>query len=127
MVQTGVNPSAQQQDDTETRGRIMRFLRQHLDSFVKWDIVRFFHDNPYAVETADDVARALGREGEEVSEALKTLTASKVLTMKTVSGTAVFSLHRDPAVRALVHEFVIACDDRDFRAAAIQQVIDGLR
>lgn len=126
MVQAGVNPSAQQ-DDSERRARIMRFLRQKLNSFVKWDIVRFFHDNPHAVETADDIARALGREGDEVPEALKALTASKVLVMKTVSGTAVFSLHDDPAVRALVHEFVIACDDRDFRAAAIQQVIDGLR
>lgn len=126
MVQAGVNPSAQQ-DDSEGRARIMRFLRQKLNSFVKWDIVRFFHDNPHAVETAEDIARALGREGSEVPEALKALTASKVLAMKTVSGTAVFSLHDDPAVRALVHEFVIACDDRDFRAAAIQQVIDGLR
>ncbi|PJF26787.1 MAG: hypothetical protein CUN53_06540 [Phototrophicales bacterium] len=126
MVQAGINPSAQQ-DDSERRGRIMRFLRQKLNSFVKWDIVRFFHDNPHAVETADDIARALGREGDEVPEALKALTASKVLVMKTVSGTAVFSLHDDPAVRVLVHEFVTACDDRDFRAAAIQQVIDGLR
>jgi hypothetical protein len=126
MVQTGVNPSAQP-ENAESRGRVMRFLRQKLDSFVKWDIVRFFHDNPHAVETADDIARALGREGDEVPEALKALTASKVLTMKTVSGTAVFSLHDDPAVRALVHEFVIACDDRDFRAAAIRQVIDDLR
>jgi hypothetical protein len=105
----------------------MRFLRQKLNSFVKWDIVRFFHDNPHAVETADDIARALGREGDEVPEALKALTASKVLSMKTVSGTAVFSLADDPKMRTLVREFVSACDDRDFRAAAIQQVIDGLR
>jgi hypothetical protein len=127
MVQTGVNPSAQSQDDSEARGRVMRFLRQKLNSFVKWDIVRFFHDNPHAVETADDIARALGREGDEVPEALKALTASKVLTMKIVSGTAVFSLTDDPNLRALVRDFVTACDDRDFRAAAIQQVIDGLR
>ncbi len=126
MVQAGVNPSAQQ-GDAETRARVMRFLRQKLDSFVKWDIVRFFHDNPHAVETADDIARALGREGDEVPDALKALAASKVLTMKMVSGTAVFSLHDDPAVRVLVHEFITACDDRSFRAAAIQQVIDGLR
>jgi hypothetical protein len=30
--------------------------------FCQWDLVRFFHENPYTTDTADNIARYLGRD-----------------------------------------------------------------
>lgn len=111
------------QDDA----KLLDFVRQKLNSFVKWDLVRFFHDNPFAADTAENIARYTGREPYLVQNDLITLAHDGIVQVNLIAERQVYRLGKDPDMRELIHNFVLACDDRDFRVRAIHQVIEGLR
>ena len=102
------------------------FLRQKVNSFVKWDLVRFFHDNPHTADTADSIAHVVGRDTHAVLQELDDLVKVNVLVKENVSGQSIYRLTTDNAMRNVVHEFVVACHDRDFRIRAINHVIHGM-
>ena len=37
--------------------QMLEFLQTKVNSFVKWDLVHFFHDNPHTTDTAENIAR----------------------------------------------------------------------
>ena len=115
--------TSQRQDDV----RLLDFVRNQVDSFVKWDLVRFFHDNPYAADTADNIARFAGRDVRKVEQELLELVDRGILEVSTTGGTQVFRFVKDPQIRDMVQRFVLACDDPDFHVKAINQVIEGLQ
>ena len=41
---------------------LMKFLREKVSTFVRWDLIRFFNDNPHAMDTAENIAQYIGRE-----------------------------------------------------------------
>src|SRR5262245_35612571 len=102
---------------------LLSFLREKVNTFTKWDLVRFFHDNPHAAEIAPSIARYIGRELADVQHELANLVKGQVLQMKTVSDVQVYRLVDDEETRRLIHEFVSACDDPEFRVKAIHEVI----
>lgn len=103
--------------------RMVEFLTLKINSFVKWDLIRFFHDNPHAVESAENIARYAGRELGEVEPELLEMSEAHLLEVQDVNQCKIFRLVRDPQTRALIRQFVEACDDREFRVQAIQYVI----
>lgn len=107
--------------------RLLEFLRRKVNTFVKWDLIRFFNDNPHTADTAENIARYIGREPREVTSELLGLVENGVLTTKTAGGVRIFRLIDDNDTRQIVNEFVSACDSREFRVEAIRQVINGLR
>lgn len=106
---------------------LLHFLRDKVNSFVKWDLVRFFHDNPHAADTAENIARYTGRDVRTITEELKGLVEAGVLEQNEVSGMTIFVLASNREMRKLINEFVLACDDRQFRVKAIYHVIRGMR
>jgi hypothetical protein len=106
---------------------LLDFLRDKVNSFIKWDLVRFFHDNPHAADTAESIARFTGRDVRTIQDELAGLVEADVLLEKEVSGVKVFTLANDAAIRELLNKFVLACDDRQFRVKAIYHVIRGMR
>ena len=102
------------------------FLRNKVNSFVKWDLVRFFHDNPHTTDTADNIARYTGRDVRTITHELRGLVDVGVLEMKTISGVQVFKMAADESMRDLIDDFVAACHDREFRIKAIHHVIHGM-
>lgn len=104
---------------------LLSFLREKVNTFTKWDLVRFFHDNPHAAEIAPSIARYIGREVAEVERELANLVKAQVLQVKTVSDVQVYRLVDDEETRRLIHEFVVACDDPEFRVQAIHEVIEN--
>jgi hypothetical protein len=122
MVQDSTTP--EMQDDPE----LMQFLHEKVNTLVKWDLVRFFHDNPHTVDTAENIAGYTGREDvHEVTDELLSLAETNVLRVNQVSGQNIFSLSSDATVHELINRFVRACDDRQFRVKAINQVIKAMR
>jgi hypothetical protein len=117
--------TSQLMDDMEPG--LLDFLREKVNSFVKWDLVRFFHDNPHAADTAESIARYTGRDVRTIEDELAGLVAANVLQQGDVSGVKIYTLAQDPAMRELVNRFVLACDDRQFRVKAIYHVIRGMR
>jgi hypothetical protein len=111
----------------ETDDRLLDFVRSKVDSFVKWDLVRFFHDNPYAADTAENIAHFAGRDARAVERELQELVNSGVLDVNLAGNRRVYRYTKSEETRDLVRTFVIACDDRDFRVRAINLVIEGLQ
>lgn len=123
MTQT--DPASQLMDDMDPA--ILEFLQSKVNSFIKWDLVRFFHDNPHAADTADNIARYIGRDARTIESEMKGLVKAGVLQQNQVSGVYVYALTNDRAVREMVRNFVIACSDRQFRVKAIYHVIRSMR
>ena len=123
MTQT--DPTSQLMDDMDPT--ILEFLQSKVNSFIKWDLVRFFHDNPHAADTADNIARYIGRDARTIESEMKGLVKAGVLQQNQVSGVYVYALTNDRAVREMVRNFVIACSDRQFRVMAIFHVIRSMR
>ncbi len=113
--------SLSQSDDIDTE--LISFVRQVANSFVKWDLIRFFNENPHAVEHAEILARYISREVRDIEPDIEGLLESAILRVRVVSGVKAYSLTTDAATRALVSRFVQACDDKRFRLVAIQHVM----
>jgi hypothetical protein len=106
---------------------LLDFLQKKVNSFVKWDLIRFFHDNPHTTDTADNIARYAGRSVETIRTELGELTKDGVLDENQLGEMVVYSLAPDPETRELLQQFVRASDDRQFRVKAIYHIIRGTR
>ncbi len=108
--------------------QLLEFLKTKVNTFVKWDLVRFFHENPNTTDTAENIARYAGRDVSIIEVELDELVTNGVLRRQRLNETlTVYSLADDPAMRSLVEQFVLACDDRQFRVKAIYHIIRGMR
>lgn len=107
--------------------QLLDFVRKKADTFVKWDLIRFFHNNPHAANTAENIARFAARDPRTVEHDLDELVASGVLEVNVSGKTRVYQYAKQQEIRDLIGKFVAACDDRDFRVQAINLVIEGLR
>jgi len=120
-------------DDLATRlmddmdPRLLDFIRTKVNSFIKWDLVRFFHDNPHTTDTAEGIARYTGRDLRSVEPELRELCAAGVLQETDLDDITVYTLATDAETRRLINKFILACDDRQFRVKAIYHVIRGMR
>lgn len=107
--------------------RLLDLLQTRLTSFIKWDVMRFFYENPEMTDTADRIAHSTGRDVHTVEPALFQLARHAILEMDTLSGLRVYTLSDDPDTRQLIHEFFTACTDRRFRLKAIYHVVNQLQ
>jgi len=122
-------------DELDLTGRLMAdmdpqlldFLQTKVNSFVKWDLVRFFHDNPHTTDTADNIARYTGRTVEAISAELAELARDRVLEENRLGDMTVYSLVPERQIRGLLEQFVRASDDRQFRVKVIYHIIRGTR
>ena len=106
---------------------LLDFLKTKVNSFVKWDLVRFFYENPNSTDTADNVARYVGRDVSAIEVELGELVGTRVLERSRVGDLWVYSLVSDAETRKRVDQFILACDDRQFRVKAIYHIIRGMR
>ena len=107
--------------------QLLEFLKTKVNSFVKWDLVRFFHENPNTTDTAENIARYAGRDVATIEVELDELVGAGVLNRQRIGDLTVYSLADDPTMRSLVDQFILACDDRQFRVKAIYHIIRGMR
>lgn len=122
---TQANLDSQLMDDMDPQ--LLNFLQTRVNSFVKWDLIRFFHDNPHAADTAENIAHYTGRDVSAIEDELAQLARAGVLRASEVSGTQIYALTTDEEVCKVVDDFVAACNDRQFRVKAIYQVIRAMR
>ncbi len=106
---------------------LLTFLRTRVNSFVKWDLIRFFGENPYTTDTAENIARYAGRNVETTRAELAELAAQGVLVEHRLGEMTVYSLSSNPEVRRLIQRFLEASNDRQFRVKAIYHIIRGMR
>jgi hypothetical protein len=106
---------------------LLDFVKTKVNSFVKWDLVRFFHENPHTADTVENIAKYAGRNVTAVEPELEELVASGIMKRSLLDDTAVYSLETDETMNAVVDKFIIACEDRHFRVKAVYHIIRGMR
>ena len=106
---------------------LLEFIRTKVNSFIKWDLVRFFHDNPHTTDTAEGIARYTGRDVRTIEPELQQLVSAGILQTSPLNDLTVYTLATDTDTRKLINTFILACDDRQFRVKAIYHVIRGMR
>ena len=103
-----------------------KFLQTKVNSFIKWDLVRFFHDNPHTAETAENIAHFVGRDVRTIQRELDELVSNAVLVVERVTQASIYRLSDDAETRTTISEFMSACLNRDFRMQAIHHVINNM-
>jgi len=106
---------------------LLDFVKSKVTSFIKWDLIRFFHENPDTVDTAENIARYAGRSLNAVEPELEELEMSGIMQRRIIGEQVVFSLTDDPIIRQRIAEFVRACEDRQFRVKAVYHIIRGMQ
>lgn len=107
--------------------RLLNFVKTKVNSFIKWDLIRFFYENPNTTDSADNIARYAGRNVAAVEPELEELVNSGVMEKRFLDDLTVYSLASDDEMRKLVDEFILACEDRHFRVKAVYHIIRGMR
>ncbi len=107
--------------------RLLSFVKTKVNSFIKWDLIRFFYENPNTTGSADDIARYVGRNMAAVEPELEELVNNGVMEKRFMDDLTVYSLASDDEMRKLVDEFILACEDRHFRVKAVYHIIRGMR
>jgi hypothetical protein len=106
--------------------RLLELIRTKVNSFIKWDIVRFFHENPHTTDTAENIARYTGRDAFIIEPELQALAKAGVIEATSLNDLMVYTYSNSPELRYLVDAFLVACEDRQFRVKALYHVIRGM-
>lgn len=125
MASNGDDFTARLMDDMDPV--LLDFVKTKVNSFVKWDLVRFFHENPHTADTVDNIAKYAGRNVAAVEPELNELVDGGIMQENTLGDTSIYSLVSDEEMRNLVDRFITACEDRHFRVKAVYHIIRGMR
>ncbi len=106
---------------------VLEFLKTAVNTFVKWDLVLFFYENPNTADAAANIARYIGRDAASIQVELDELVNVGVLQREFAADLAVYSLTSDARIRERIRQFASASDDRQFRVKAIYHLIRGTR
>lgn len=106
---------------------LLECLRTQVNSFIKWDLIHFFYQNPYTIDTPEGIASHVGRSSGTIRVDLIALAAEGLLVAHYYDGMTVYSYSTDPLVRDKIRRLVEAFNDRLFRARAAFQVIRTMR
>jgi hypothetical protein len=106
---------------------LLDLVKTKVNSFIKWDLVRFLRENPNTADTAENIAKYVGRNAATVEPELRELVDCQIMEVKQVDGMPVYSLSTDAGTRELLDRFITACEDRHFRVKVIYHIVRGMR
>ncbi len=101
------------------------FLERYVDSFAKVELLRFFHDHPHSIDTAETIASATGRDVESLCPELNDLAATGLIQRTQMGEVTVYALDSSPEVWERLHRFVEASRDHRFRIRLIYYLVRG--
>ncbi len=102
---------------------LLSFIKKHVTSFVKWDLLYFFHQNPHTIDTVENIARYAGRAPDTVQRELAELARSGLLDSSQMGEMVIYALTPVPQMQAKLAQFVAASQDKQFRIRATYHVI----
>lgn len=102
---------------------LWEFIRDKIDSFIKWDLLKLLYSNPHTVDTAERLARQCGRSVESVLKNLEEMVREGLLEMHFVAGIPVYSITKDENTRRLIENFLEACKNRQARVRVVYHIL----
>ena len=106
---------------------LLDLVKTKVNSFIKWDLVRFLRENPNTADTAENIAKYVGRNAAAVEPELLELVECEIMEVRQLEGMPVYSLSTDAGTRTLLDRFITACEDRHFRVKVIYHIVRGMR
>jgi predicted transcriptional regulator of viral defense system len=106
---------------------LLKFIRRYVDSFIKWDLLLFFHKNPHTIDTVENIARYAGRDPESVRLEILELANRGILEETEMGDMVIYALNSSPEIQAQLQRFVTASKDQQFRVRATYHVIRDMR
>ncbi len=104
---------------------LLLFLQNYVDSFAKWDLLRFFYANPHTLDTLENIAQATGRPDTVLERELAELAQRGMLEETRMGEQLVYSLTTTSEKRQRLKHFIQSCEDSQFRVKAIFHIIRG--
>ncbi len=125
MVFSGEDFTTRLMNDMDPQ--LLDLVKTKVNTFIKWDLVRFLRENPNTTDTAENIAKYIGRNKTTVGPDIRELVECGIMEAKTIEGQTVYSLVPDPEVRELLDRFIVSCDNRHFRVKVIYHIVRGMR
>lgn len=111
----------------KTMSAIEQFVDTHLNSFMKWELVRFFYTNQHVADTAPQIASYVKRRVNVVRYELSELVESGLLHKVDFDDIVIFTLTEDPEIRRELEQFMQACTDRKTYLKVLYAIMHRLR
>lgn len=102
------------------------FVEEYIDSFISWDLILFFHENPYTVGSPSSIAMSIGRLGSDIEPYLERLSDKGILVReyRGQGGTeTIYAYKPEPDFEKMVIEFKRALKDRASRLIIVSKVL----
>ncbi|MBN1641859.1 MAG: winged helix-turn-helix transcriptional regulator [Anaerolineae bacterium] len=103
--------------------RVLEFIKSHITTFPRWDIIRFLHENPGTQDTAENLARYVGRAPQVIAHEARKLESEGIFESETQQTHTVYRLAEDPELRQLIAALVEAYRDRTFRMKLVYHIL----
>ena len=79
---------------------LLDFVKTKVNSFIKWDLVRFFHENPHTADTIENIAKYAGRNVTAVEPELEELVESGIMKKSLLGENSIYSFEADESTQA---------------------------
>jgi hypothetical protein len=106
---------------------LLQFVRDTVTTYVKFDLLRFFHENQFTYESVETIAHLVNHDQNAIKTALEELSEQGILEERIVDETKLYSLSKSGPTRQLVQAFVTACEEKEFRVKVIFHIIRRMR
>lgn len=106
---------------------LLQFVRDTVTTYVKFDLLRFFHENQFTYESVETIAHLVNHDQNAIKAALEELSQQGILEETTVDETKLYCLSKNGPTRQLVQAFVAACEEKEFRVKVIFHIIRRMR
>ena len=125
MVYSGDDFTTRLMNDMDPQ--LLDLVKNKVNTFIKWDLVRFLRENPNTADTDENIAKYIGRNAATVEPEIRQLVDSQIMDAGSVDEIQIYSLSLNPDTRELVDRFIVACEDRHFRVKVIYHIVRGMR
>ena len=103
--------------------RVLDFIKQHVTTFTRWDMLKFFHENPNTQDSADNLARYVGRSPDVIRQEAQEMAEEGIFRAVKQGRHTVYLLTDNAEVRDLVSSLVEGSHDRSFRMKLVYHIL----
>jgi len=102
---------------------LLAFIREHIRSFARWEILRFLCENEAAHDTLENLARYMRRAPDRVRAEADELVAEDLLQVTEHDAHRAYALTDEPKMRQTIASLVEAAQDHAFRVNLLYHIL----
>ena len=103
--------------------RLLEFIKAHVVTFTRWEIMRFLYENQETQDSLENLARYIGRAPDLVRSEADQMVAAQILTPTQRGDAQVYALTEDRQIRSVIAALVAAARERAFRMKLVYHIL----